>query len=415
MPNYIASNLRKFPCGLKLRKHAWPRPHIVLVLGAVMVLGCFGATTSRAQTPPPDITKSRPLGFGWNRPSLESLYAAARPPELTYTNAVYGISFRFPSNFVLHLGDGERGIYSSKNDPDKILLVTDEIPSEFWMGTNAAAIMLFVDVQPNLSVESCSALAEPDEWTSGETLKLQVDGVELKGRTEIQKGNGRGIQSGVGNIYRRQYTGYAHGICYEFDIDMATFDQTRIRPPQGIIQVDPERIFAELESTILAVKFERPNSSALGTEAKKGRVTKPWETNLRIPKDIAGLEKLADWDIRYPAGASQARSQYRVCGTTEVGNFLAITFWYGSALDAAAANAAVDKMNADVIELLKKNGWNLHRSPPGAGVADCYAKELTFAEFGKGTSRCTMNSPCNTYDEFSFTVYVPITVPDMAQ
>jgi hypothetical protein len=415
MPNCIASSQRNFPCALKVRKYSWSRPHIVLGLGAVMVLGCFGVAISRAQTPPPDNMKRRPLGFGWNRPSLESLYAAARPPELTYTNAVYGIAFRFPSNFVLHLGDYERGIYSSKNDRGEILLVTDEIPSEFWMGTNAAAITLFLGVQPSLSVESCSALAEPDEWTSGETLKLKVDGVELKGRTEIQKGDGRGMQSGVGNIYQRQYTGYAHGICYEFDIDMTTLDQTRIRTPQGIVQVDPERIFAELESIILTVKFEQPISSAFGAEAKKGRVTKPWETNLRIPKDLAGLERLADWDIRYPAGASQVGSRYPVCGTTEVGNFLPITFWYGSPLDAAAANAAVDKMNADVIELLKKNGWQLHRSPPGAGVADCYAKELTFVEFGKGTSRCTMNSPCSTYDELYVTVYMPISVPDKAQ
>lgn len=380
-----------------------------------MALCCFGVTTSRAQTPPPDIMKRRPLGFGWNRPSLESLYAAARPPELTYTNAVYGISFRLPSNFVLHLGDYERGVYSSKNDRGEILLVSEEIPSEFWMGTNTAAIMLFVGVQPNLTAESCSTLAEPDEWTSGETLKLNVGGLELKGRTEIQKGNGRGMQFGGENIYRRQYTGYAHGICYEFDIDMTTLDQRRVRTPQGIVQVDPEQIFAELESIILTVKIEQPNSSALGTETKKGSVTKPWETHLRIPKDLAGLEKLADWDIRYPAGASQTGSQYRVCGTNELGNFLPITFRYGSSLDAAAANAAVDKMNADVIELLEGNGWKLHKSPPGAWVADCYAKELAFVEFGKGTSRCTMNSPCNTYDELHVTVYVPVTVPDKAQ
>lgn len=415
MLNCITSTQTNLAYGSGSRWYAWAKLRVVLLSGAVTALGCLGGTCSRAQTTPQDIVKTRPLGFPWNRPSLESLYAAARPPELTYTNAVYGISFRFPSNFVLHLGDYERGIYSSKNDRGEILLVSEEIPSEFWMGTNAAAIMLFVGVQPNLSAESCSTLAESDEWTSGDALKLKVGGVELKGRTEIQKGNGRGMQFGVENIYLRQYTGYAHGICYEFDIDTATLDQTRVRGSQRIVQVDPDRIFAELESIILTVKFEQPESSALGAEAKRGRVTKPWETSLRIAKELAGLEKLADWDIRYPAGASETQSQYRVCGEKEVGNFLPITFWYGSPLDAAAATAVVDRLNAGVIELLEKNGWKLHRSPPGAGVADCYAKELTFVELGKGTSRCTMNSPCNAYDELYVTVYVPASVRDRAQ
>jgi hypothetical protein len=179
--------------------------------------------------------------------------------------------------------------------------------------------------------------------------------------------------------------------------------------------VDPGRIFAELETIVLTVKFEPPNPSVVDTEAKKGSVTKPWDTNLRIPKELAGLENLANWDIRYPAGAAHIGSQYRLCGTNEVSDFLPITFWYGSPLAGAAANAAVDKLNAGVIELLKKNGWRLHESPRGAGVADCYAKELTFVESGKGTSSCTMNSPCNVYNELFVTVYVPVSVPDKTQ
>jgi len=73
----------------------------------------------------------------------------------------------------------------------------------------------------------------------GKSLKLHVGGVEFRGRNEIQKGRGTGMERGIENILGRQYTGNVHGICYEFDIDMVTQDQTRTWTPIGIVQVDP--------------------------------------------------------------------------------------------------------------------------------------------------------------------------------
>jgi len=385
----------------------------VMRVVAFLALSSLAAPKVCAQSSPTE--SAVPGGIReYRRASAESLYTAARPPELTYTNSVYGLSFRFPSNFTLHLGNYSRGIFSSHSDRGEILLATDMIPSGFWMGTNAAVIILFVGVNPMISMESCKALVAPDGWTSGAALQLTVDGLEFKGRNEIEKSTGTGAQSGVGNIYERQYAGYSHGVCYEFEIDLSTVDQSRMRIPGGLVQVDLERVFAEMEAIILTAKFEVPNPGALAAGAKAEHVTKPWETSLPIPKELEGLDALTDWDIQYPTGAPPApfvpRFQFKICGTGDSGSYMPITFVYGasSSLDNAAANAAVDKLIAEVTQLVQKNGWKM-------GSTDCYTKGSVFVDFGKGTGRCTMNSPCTAYDILSVTLYIPVPPAGAAQ
>lgn len=382
-----------------------------MVVAVAASLALFFLPTPRvhAQASPPTSTAPNTIGFGgYRRASSESLYAAARPPELTYTNSVYGLAFRFPSNFTLHLGNYGRGVFSSHSDQGEILLVTNMIPSGFWMGTNAAVMSLLVGVNPGISMESCTALVAPDEWTSGAALNLTIDGLEFKGRNEIEKSTGRGMQFGVENIYQRQYTGYSHGVCYEFEIDMVTADQSRMRMTGGLVQVDLDRVFAELEAIILTAKIEGPNPGALAAGAKREHITKPWETPLRFPKELAGMEELADWDIQYPAGVQPERFPYKICGIGESSRHMPITFGYGSSLDDAAANAAVDKLSAGVTRLIQKNGWKLSAVPGGmqSGTPNCYARDSVFVELTKGTSRCTMNSPCSVHDELVVTVYI---------
>jgi hypothetical protein len=94
-----------------------------------------------------------------------------------------------------------------------------------------------------------------------------------------------------------------------------------------------------------------------------------------------------------------------------------ITLEYGSSLDDTAANAAVDKLSADVVRLIQKNGWKPNPLPTGApsGRLDCYIKDSVFVDFTKGTSRCTMNSPCNVHDQLTVTVYIPVPAAGVVQ
>jgi hypothetical protein len=400
---------------------------LVKVVGAVILLAvsCFAPPEVRAQSSPSGSAVPSPKGFGGYRSSsLESLYTAAKPPELTYTNSVYGFSFRFPSNFILHLGNYSRGIFSSHSDSGAITLATVMIPPAFWTGTNAGPMFLFVGVNPMVSMGSCEALVAPDEWTAGAAPNLTIGGVEFKGRNEVEKGTGRGSQSGVEKTYQRQYAEYSHGVCYEFEIDTSTADQSRLRMPGELVQVDLDRVFSELEAIILTTKIEVPNPGARALGAKAEHVTKPWETSLPFPKELAGLDELSNWDIQYPPGTPTAPlgallfpSQYKICGIGDWGRYMPIAFGFSSSLDNVAANAEVDKLAADVIRLIRKEGWKSSPLTGGlqSGTPDCYAKDSVFVDFAKGTSRCTMNSPCTVHDELMVTVYIPAPTAGAAQ
>jgi hypothetical protein len=396
------------------RLKQWPMGFALATLGSLLLLlGFLAASRVQGQSSPSNVESLKPFGFGGYRASPESIYTAARPPELTYSNSGYGFSFRFPSNFILHLREYSLGAISSHDDRGEILLVTDELPSGFWMGTNASVITLVVGVNPAITKESCAALVSPDEWTSGSVLKLMAHGVELKGRTEIERSTGRGGQFGIEDNYERQYTGYSHGVCYEFEIFLLTADQSRIRM-QRLVQVDLERIFTEMESIILTAKFEMPNPQGMAAGVKTERVTKPWETSLPFPKELTELGELTDWSIQYPPGVPLpsfvSQSQFKICGRGKSGSFIPITFVYGanSSLDDAAANAAVEKLNAEVTHVIRKNGWKMRST-------DCYTNGSAFVAFGKGTDRCTMNSPCRVASNLSVTIYTPVPPLDAAQ
>ena len=380
-------------------------------VATIVLASCLIVSSVGGQSPQP--RPPGPIGFPFNRPSPDLLYSAARLPELTYTNSSYGLSFRFPSNFVLHLGEYERGVYSPSYDPAETLIVNLEIPSEFWMGTNVAVPMLFVGVNPKLSSESCIELVAPDGSSSGAPFKVTIDGIQVVGRNQTRQGTGRGMQFGTQAIYQRQYAGYRNGVCYEFEIDMAIQDFSRIsRSPFGPVPaVDLDRIFAELEAIVLTAKFAEPDLSPAGDKAKNGRVTKPWETSLQFPKELAATGALADWQIQYPPGVSRRFFPLMNSGSVDSEDSFSIKFEYDSSLDRAAASAEIDGLAAKVVQLVQKNGWKLSSAGVHRGF-EHYVKGPASVDVMGWNSRCTMNSPCTGRDSLAVTVYVPVRSTD---
>jgi hypothetical protein len=376
----------------------------VLVLVVFLCVGQSKVNAHASQTGPntprPPVTRPPYLGV-------------VMPPELTYTNSKYGLSFRFPGNFNLqeysNLQQGPRTQFDAHGDPDEIVLATLVVPSG-----SAPPVMMFVGVNPTMSEGSCASLVAPDQWTFGAALARSINGVKFTGRNEVDKSQ----QFGMQNVYQRQYTAYSHGVCSEFDGDFSTLNPAHTRGRLGIAlaPLDLEQTFAQMELILESVQIQTPNPGVEQMGAKSAHITRPWETSLAFPKELARLDDLADWKITYlsrvpaiPLGGTLAH--YKICGEGDSDRYLPVVFASGAGpeLDDATANAVVDKLNADVIQLLQKLGWKLINSTGGDPNSACYGKDGVYVTTGaKGTDRCTMNSPCNVSDILSFDVYIPV-------
>jgi hypothetical protein len=331
---------------------------------------------------------------------------------LTYTNSIYGISFRFPSNFHFEksssFGAGTTPNLPGDVDLEGTLLADTMIPEFFWGRTDAGGIMLIVGVNPKLSTEACAALLDANEHTLGPLGRINVDGVDFKWREELTRGLTHGAQ-----IHRRGYTGYSHGICYEFQIRMQTLDLS-MSPGMPASAVDTGDLFAQMEAIILTTKLTAPNPKALASGTPAENVTKPWETSFPFPKELAGLGELADWTIHYPTGGAtllMVSPQFKACGLGDPEGYLTISLDYtvSTTLDDASANVAVDQLNAKVVQLIEKNGWRSMNARSGSAspeTEECHVKSSVFITVGKGTGRCTANSPCTVSDVSELSVFI---------
>lgn len=282
----------------------WPLLGLFLSSGAAVL----------AQTQPPGPTPARPVGSApmWSRQaSPDLLYTAARPPELTYTNSTYGISFRFPSNFYFdklsRIGPAAQRNVKRHGDPEEILLASVVIPLGFGAGTNASGADLLVGVNPGLSRESCAALTATDKQTMGRARNLSAGGLELSGRSTIEEN----VPPGPMDTYRREYTGYANGVCYEFEVGFALINPARLRSPWPVAPADVGRLYAELEAMILTAQFTKPIPAAKPAQTMTEHVTYPWETSLPFPSLPKGTFRTGGYgrlENRVPDASSPANS-----------------------------------------------------------------------------------------------------------
>jgi len=395
-------------------------PHLTLRITAnvsilaLSLLAHFAPSDARGQAPAQSgggarrSPLPRPPYFGGPTETRDN---AAMAPELTYTNSAYGLSFRFPGDFSFQqysdLGQAPRGKSYPHSDPAEIVLGTLVLPNRL-----AASSILNVGVNPRISEESCASLVAPDQWTSGGAITRTINGMRFTGRNEVDKS----LQWGMQNNYQRQYTAYSHETCFEFEGNFATLDPSHTRGRFRIVSTESDlhQNFEEMDLILQTVQIQTPDLGTSSLGSKSVHVSRPWETSLPFPKELASLDDLTDWKITYPPHVhpflQRVPAQLKICGEGDYDHYLQISFVGGAGpeLDDAAANLAVDKLNSQVIQLLRKMGWKLMNSSPGGPTSVCYGKNSVYVTTGdKGTDRCTMNSPCNVSDILSVNVYIP--------
>lgn len=165
----------------------------------------------------------------------------------TYKNEEWGISFRYPSNYILNEFDehaANDGLQTSQmfdGHPGEIFCVQITVPDKSFPGTNLSSASLTLDVNRDLSREECFAATDPD---ADHPLHVSTyGGIEFRW-TEAG-------DAPSATLFR-DYGGYADGTCYEIQTAITT---TRFGPPPGIIRVNVDAVQALFDRILLSFEF----------------------------------------------------------------------------------------------------------------------------------------------------------------
>ena len=173
----------------------------------------------------------------------------------TYQNTEYGISFDYPTNWIVKLGDaaeGDYGLsfsqYGTQHDPGDVSLVTVEIPPSLYPGTNLEGAYFNLSANKQLSQSQCAALIPPFGPNNIPDKKITIDGVVFT--RHVEGGVAAGTYTSAEN-----YSGYTNGVCYEFNLgDMTGNDVS----PTGTRMSGSADDISALEGVLSSVQFANP-------------------------------------------------------------------------------------------------------------------------------------------------------------
>jgi len=172
--------------------------------------------------------------------------------QSNYSNAKYGISFQYPSGYLLKEGtldDKDPGlgylgpIPMEFVAPGGVRVVTIEAPAGSYRGTDFVSAFFTASIHPNLTSDQCQRFADKDAPAYGNVPAKQISGMMFHG-VQISSG---GLGHQFGGVY---YHGYSRGSCYEFGYGVATAGYGAV---DGMKKVDSAGIFSILEKMLGSV------------------------------------------------------------------------------------------------------------------------------------------------------------------
>jgi hypothetical protein len=226
---------------------------LLLIVSTVWFSGCHSShaksapsrsSAATAQAPRPPQAKHPPRDFALS----------------VYHNPAYGISFRYPQNYLLDEYSGSADDPSrieawrrlASRQPGALLVATVTIPPDAYPNSTFVSGSLQLAIHPNVSLETCHsfAAAEDDAYTVGSTT---IQGITFAWR---QIGF---ATSGTVSL-DRDYAGFFHGSCCEFFLNVVT----SYNPDSGpaIKDADTARIMRHLDKVVSSLQIYTPQTSS---------------------------------------------------------------------------------------------------------------------------------------------------------
>jgi hypothetical protein len=187
-----------------------------------------------------------------SKPPVRKKSAKRRASTVTYKDPTYGVSFRYPKNYILKTGDephldlaGLGPVQMNFVQPGGTTLAAVEMPRDAYPGADISSAFFSVNVNSNLTSMECSQFGSTDESDPVEPLsasKVKVGAFEFDETEDTLK------QSDA-----KYYHVFQDGTCYEFGLGMGT-------PQDGgmgaVTEAAYEHVFDKLEKILTTVKIQ---------------------------------------------------------------------------------------------------------------------------------------------------------------
>jgi len=206
---------------------------------------------SSAQPSPPAVTTPAPVAPEAKKPAVKK-HARKKSSTVAYKNSDYGISFRYPRNYILKTGDephldlaGLGPVETNFVQSGAVTVAAVEMPRGSYPGSEESSAFFSVSVNPSVTEEQCSQFAfaapsGPDE-APVEPVKVQI------GMLQYDE-----LEDAVKQSDAKYYHVFQNGSCWEFALGMG------LMPDNGsktFTQVNPADVFGKLEKILASVSL----------------------------------------------------------------------------------------------------------------------------------------------------------------
>jgi hypothetical protein len=202
--------------------------------------------------------------MGWVLMLPASAMAASSKSKLsTYTNSVYGVSFRYPRDWTLTEGDQVKlswGYLGPVEDwlPHGVKVAAVEMPRDLYRGTDFGGAFFKVSVDTTLSLLEChrSAFRDWKEVKPEEYPAVWVGANQFSEEDEDEAGMNHQRTAEYYHIFRNQ-------ACYEFELGLSTAGYGAV---ENLKKVNGGDVFAKLTAILATVTIRQTtgNSSLKG-------------------------------------------------------------------------------------------------------------------------------------------------------
>jgi hypothetical protein len=237
---------------------------LTILLG---IYGCSKETSQLAVAPPERTVASQPINPDPSpmasstptQPAIRKGRVQRRDPLATYRNPAYGISLRYPKNYVLREGNqasltwpGSGPVLTDFIKPGAVTLAAIELPGNLYLKKNLTAAFVNLSVNSNLTDSECARFASPDPSLPGidSPSKVKIGVLEFD---EMEDLTGQAAKRSDA----RYYHVFRNGVCYEFALGLGMVGDGTA---DGKTQINNHDVFRKLETVLSTARI---NSVAL--------------------------------------------------------------------------------------------------------------------------------------------------------
>jgi len=240
----------------ELEKDTWLSLYLPAICAAtIMAIVLFVAVSCSKKDNQPVAKMTAPAAPEMNTPAPSATPTAApeppkkakkhhRPPNATYVNGTYGVSFSYPVKYTLE--DSKAMPLTSKYlAAEAVEVASVDMPSLAYPDTDFSGALLNVSVGSSLTEEQCEQfLSNPDsKAVKPTTVKLGANSF-----AEVEEtGSEPYGQSDV-----KYFHLFKNGACYEFALEVET---TRTAD-EDLAQVDRGKVFEQLEKILTTARIK---------------------------------------------------------------------------------------------------------------------------------------------------------------